>query len=137
MELVRGAPEPAISICLAVDAINRKLILPMVLDNPELLAAEHAILGDEGWSEAVGLAQAMKDRVVQRNAGAIPNPKKSVAHTHLVGSQIVERRCERCGVWEAHTDGRFSRCAACKLVYYCGRECQKAHWREHKQACKQ
>ncbi|KAI3324399.1 hypothetical protein HD806DRAFT_522187 [Xylariaceae sp. AK1471] len=27
-------------------------------------------------------------------------------------------------------------CANCKLVSYCGRDCQKKHWTEHKKACK-
>ena len=27
------------------------------------------------------------------------------------------------------------RCCPCKAVYYCGRECQRAHWEEHKRVC--
>ncbi|KAM6494778.1 protein of unknown function (DUF4470) domain containing protein [Amanita muscaria] len=27
-------------------------------------------------------------------------------------------------------------CSACKLVSYCSKECQKAHWKQHKQDCK-
>ncbi|PSN67352.1 hypothetical protein BS50DRAFT_553325 [Corynespora cassiicola Philippines] len=27
-------------------------------------------------------------------------------------------------------------CAACRLVQYCSKECQKEHWKEHKTACK-
>lgn len=32
----------------------------------------------------------------------------------------------------------LSRCAGCRRVFYCCRECQKAHWKKggHKQACK-
>mmetsp|Transcript_22532 Transcript_22532/g.60950 ORF Transcript_22532/g.60950 Transcript_22532/m.60950 type:complete len:453 (+) Transcript_22532:102-1460(+) len=28
------------------------------------------------------------------------------------------------------------RCAACGEVFYCGRECQRTHWKQHKKACK-
>lgn len=27
-------------------------------------------------------------------------------------------------------------CSRCKAVRYCSRECQKAHWKEHKKVCK-
>lgn len=29
----------------------------------------------------------------------------------------------------------FALCASCKCVHYCGRECQKAHWPNHKEDC--
>ena len=28
-------------------------------------------------------------------------------------------------------------CTGCKVVYYCSRECQVAHWKVHKTLCKQ
>ncbi|TDL29036.1 hypothetical protein BD410DRAFT_797730 [Rickenella mellea] len=30
----------------------------------------------------------------------------------------------------------FMKCGACKKVAYCGRACQKAHWKTHKESCK-
>ena len=27
------------------------------------------------------------------------------------------------------------RCCPCKAVFYCGQECQRAHWGEHKLVC--
>ena len=27
-------------------------------------------------------------------------------------------------------------CSLCRAVYYCGREHQEAHWKEHKKLCK-
>ena len=27
------------------------------------------------------------------------------------------------------------RCSKCQTVYYCSKECQKAHWKIHKKAC--
>jgi len=38
--------------------------------------------------------------------------------------------CIRCGKANSH-----SLCARCQKVKYCSRECQKEHWKEHKQFC--
>jgi hypothetical protein len=136
MQLVRDAPKEMVAVWQAIEAMSKKLILPMVLGKPDLMSVERELMGDEGWDEAVKLAEAMNVRAAERISGAIPNPRKVLAHTHLVENQIVERKCDRCGVWEAHTKARFPRCAACKAVYYCGRECQTEHWKEHKKVCK-
>jgi len=39
--------------------------------------------------------------------------------------------CANCGKGEG-----AKACTACKLVKYCNRECQIAHWSQHKKACK-
>ena len=28
------------------------------------------------------------------------------------------------------------KCSACKVIWYCGKECQRLHWKEHKTNCK-
>jgi len=38
--------------------------------------------------------------------------------------------CAQCNV-----PGSKSACGRCKLVEYCGRDCQKKHWVKHKQVC--
>jgi len=40
-------------------------------------------------------------------------------------------RCDTC----LTGDETLRKCNACKLVRYCSRECQKAHWKEHKDFC--
>ena len=40
--------------------------------------------------------------------------------------------CGKAGV----DDVKLKRCISCYLVRYCGTDCQKAHWRQHKEACK-
>ena len=42
------------------------------------------------------------------------------------------RDCPQCGTPDAP-----SRCSRCKVAAYCGRECQVAHYKEHKVACKE
>ena len=41
------------------------------------------------------------------------------------------RRCSNCGT----SDQVSKRCSGCKLSWYCGRECQRAHWPSHKVLC--
>ncbi len=46
----------------------------------------------------------------------------------------IARRCANpgCSVWNIAC---LRKCARCASVYYCGRDCQSAHWSAHKQAC--
>jgi len=46
--------------------------------------------------------------------------------------------CARRGCFETETvDTPFSRCASCKVPYYCSRDCQVVDWKErHKHVCK-
>ena len=42
----------------------------------------------------------------------------------------VNKPCGHCGKPEGK-----QRCSRCKVVYYCGRECQNTDWKEHKKTC--
>lgn len=59
-----------------------------------------------------------------------------VAH-NLDGSTAVRavshtvRACASCG-----TVAATKHCVACNAVHYCNRECQLAHWPQHKRACR-
>ena len=39
-------------------------------------------------------------------------------------------RCENCLTW-----GGVKRCAGCQYIGYCGKQCQKAHWKTHRPKC--
>ena len=43
--------------------------------------------------------------------------------------------CAACGK-EEDEDNNLKACTACKMVKYCNRDCQIAHRRQHKKACK-
>jgi hypothetical protein len=48
-------------------------------------------------------------------------------------------KCDTCNISESDADkGKFNRCANCKRVRYCSRECQLKHWKHggHKTQCK-
>ncbi|KAK9807033.1 hypothetical protein WJX72_011354 [[Myrmecia] bisecta] len=63
------------------------------------------------------------------------------AATHTVttlreGFDLWHRNCTACGKLEEVVD-TYQLCAACKARVYCGRDCQKRHWKEgHKAECK-
>ncbi|TMW69149.1 hypothetical protein Poli38472_001305 [Pythium oligandrum] len=44
------------------------------------------------------------------------------------------RRCAFCDK-KAPKGGELKRCTRCKCTFYCGAECQRGHWKEHKISC--
>ncbi len=44
----------------------------------------------------------------------------------------VSMRCAYCG----NKPTKPQRCARCQKMFYCGQECQRSHWKEHKTICK-
>uniref|UniRef100_A0A383VVR0 MYND-type domain-containing protein n=1 Tax=Tetradesmus obliquus TaxID=3088 RepID=A0A383VVR0_TETOB len=73
-----------------------------------------------------------------------------------VGQQLKESAAAVCGrlpVWKICNSpeclnmaemsekqlagGTGTRCSTCQAVFYCSRECQLAHWKQHKRLCKQ
>ena len=43
--------------------------------------------------------------------------------------------CAGCGAQSGENGSPLKRCAKCKQVLYCGRECQRADYKEHKRVC--
>ena len=60
-----------------------------------------------------------------RDSGALPSSAESTR-------EAGEHTCAHCG---KATTGH-ARCSRCKVAWYCGRECQRSHWRAgHREAC--
>ncbi|ORY15658.1 hypothetical protein BCR33DRAFT_338975 [Rhizoclosmatium globosum] len=64
----------------------------------------------------------------------------------LYGS-LSETQCNLCGTVAVNASksitshiplkySRLKKCKACSAVYYCSRECQREHWKEHKLSCR-
>jgi hypothetical protein len=61
-------------------------------------------------------------------------PPASSTSASVNSGNIVERKCAACSV-RIPKERTKSRCSGCMLVYYCGKECQTAHWTQHKTSC--
>jgi hypothetical protein len=44
--------------------------------------------------------------------------------------------CDNCGSVAGTNNGKLLKCAGCLTVHYCGAECQKKKWKDHKKICK-
>ena len=82
-------------------------------------------------------AQKHIDKILQeQKQEAAANKKSSSASSAASGggggasSSTSSSACGNCGAAEAS-----SHCARCKTTEYCGRECQRAHWKTHKKTC--
>ncbi|KAJ7150914.1 hypothetical protein C8R43DRAFT_1005604 [Mycena crocata] len=49
--------------------------------------------------------------------------------------QRLAKVCRTCGAREPLVT--LSRCNNCKYIYYCSRDCQRAHWKHHKVECRE
>ena len=50
------------------------------------------------------------------------------------GSGPEQVRCAGCGRAQEGA-ASFAACGRCKIIRYCGKECQTRHWRQHKAEC--
>lgn len=45
----------------------------------------------------------------------------------------ANKACAQCGFYDEHIT--LQKCNHCLVTYYCGAECQRSHWRQHKRVC--
>eukprot|EP01032_Pedospumella_encystans_P007897 gene7897-9414_t len=63
-------------------------------------------------------------------------PKHLFARRCYQQAGLCDITCLNCSKIE-ETGVKFKKCGKCEGVVYCGRKCQKAHWKEHKKECEQ
>ncbi len=56
-----------------------------------------------------------------------------VVKAKLKDNVFVEKLCSTCGVGMGGE--RLFSCRGCGRAYYCGKQCQRMHWQEHKEGC--
>jgi hypothetical protein len=67
-------------------------------------------------------------------------PRATQAGGGLTGEMRVldtAPRCAACERQQGPTDAPFQKCGCCRAATYCGRECQRNHWPQHKRTCVQ
>lgn len=47
----------------------------------------------------------------------------------------ISRECIECDAKDCETCNPLYRCSRCQSVYYCSKDCQRKHWKAHKQEC--
>lgn len=109
------------------NTVTDKVLLPLMLrlGRRDLFDYELLCMLPERRAACESFAVAVEQRRV-----FVPASLKTV-RTHVVNGKIIERVCAACSVWT----GKHMRCSGCGMVYYCGKPCQLAHWKEHKSAC--
>mmetsp|Transcript_16687 Transcript_16687/g.24674 ORF Transcript_16687/g.24674 Transcript_16687/m.24674 type:complete len:87 (+) Transcript_16687:182-442(+) len=45
-------------------------------------------------------------------------------------------KCDHCGKMQSLLNKKLKECTRCEVIFYCGRDCQKAAWKKHKKVCK-
>ena len=89
-----------------------------------------AIMGGRDW-KAIAQYQMMKffsptETEISKDMESLLNLYGSDVYDQFLG----DPKCAVCG------DTATQRCSKCKSVWYCTRECQLSHWKEHKALCK-
>jgi TPR repeat protein len=62
----------------------------------------------------------------------IPEKARQLNLQYIEEAKIT---CGGCVRVKKEGEGDLSLCNGCQCIYYCNRECQKAHWKEHKPTC--
>ena len=87
--------------------------------------------------ESVVESGAMQRQDAERAVADIARRKTEAARdarkkARATAGQLV--MCHMCGKYEQGEE-KFQCCAVCRSMVYCSRECQKQHWKKHKDDC--
>ncbi|KAJ7136115.1 hypothetical protein C8R44DRAFT_769721 [Mycena epipterygia] len=80
-------------------------------------ARDHLWLAQDLWSQEAAWNWVDQDPVVKDHV------------LRECGDPTCRKKEKRVGQWQ--------KCAGCKKEWYCSRDCQKAHWKDHKEPCKE
>ncbi|GAA5910391.1 hypothetical protein JCM6882_007345 [Rhodosporidiobolus microsporus] len=74
---------------------------------------------------------------VRRKVVSDTPPERVTEHLAHKGEtarqEPVKRPCAGCGLLQ--DVGNLNRCSACRMAFFCNRDCQRKGWKEHKKVC--
>ncbi|KAJ7695068.1 hypothetical protein B0H17DRAFT_1056261 [Mycena rosella] len=100
-----------------------------------------------GCGEGIELGRASLDpqwkEIAPLMTRAAISPLFALAYLETVHQRVVDKmatfksqkRCAACQKPEL-ANSNLLKCSRCKEVEYCGKDCQRGHWKEHKKICK-
>jgi hypothetical protein len=117
--------EPMLNIFYAAP---RKEVGTLLID----IQAVYYYLGDPGNAVRILKRLLRTERILKGRDTASPVEK----FVGALSAATMEGCCACCEEFPERAAMTLSRCGACKKVVYCGKACQKAHWKVHKAQCK-
>ncbi len=103
-----------------------------------ILARGHRLMGlilngdKEALEKASKLEAASQDPSEEQKAAFMRRATRAAASSESITNETL-RNINYCA--SCHKQGPKKLCSRCESVRYCSRECQKAHWPEHKPNC--
>jgi hypothetical protein len=117
---------------MALETVAAPVLAQLVVssEQPELRRQAAVAL------RAVGVADEALDKL-QAGAAAAVRAHLGEAGAGAAGGGKAAPSCAVCGAAECADGSVLKRCRGCLVTRYCGRDCQVANWKAHRQECKE
>ena len=127
-----------ISTCFQDWTHNALIIYPGVVGTVELVQCNF-VGGETAVANSGGpkCAFSINGNLVKSQVTKYDPPDCSLSlRRNFQHAGLLDILCLNCGNIEDRDGEKFSMCGLCKDVVYCSKDCQRAHWKEHKKTCK-